>query len=426
MFQIKASFFKGCGYKTKLLGTLEAMPAYLYYKLIFSRVKYNVNLAKKNISFKTGQWFLEKHTKDTLDVFLSWPHEQENTSGQRCLRREFYVLGINAKYERVAIDWHKDLISAYRWKKGYYKKLYPVFNLHDDTDGKLPYEISRFQHILSLIKGFLFTKDEAYPREVINQIRDWIDENPFPYGINWTCAMEVSIRACNWIWAWWAFRDNLIWTDEFNRKFLISMWQHGWYIEHNLEDKGDMRTNHYLANIVGLLFIGIMFPQFKDAKRWKEFGIKDLNRCMEEMVYPDGVSFENSIAYHRLVLEFFTYSAILCQKNGIELPDSFWQRLEKMFEFIMHCTRPDGRMPMIGDSDDGRFFIVANYYDWDRWDQRYLLSIGAVLFEREDFKEMAGRFFDEAFWILGKASYVRFSQLGQKTTLDRVELQKPP
>ena len=332
-------------------------------------------------------------------------------------KHQFDILGTGSRYWENPIRWHIDIKSGREWPDCYYKKLcYGDLKGIDGSDVKIPWELSRFQHLITLIKAFVITSDDKYSNEAVSQIDNWIENNPFSYGVNWTCAMEVSIRACNWIWAWWALRDNVVWTDEFNRKFLKSMWQHGWYIEHNLEDIGDIRTNHYLANIVGLLFIGIMFPQFKDAKRWKEFGIKELIRCMEEMVYQDGVSFENSIAYHRLLLEFFSYSAVLCQKNGVELPDSFWHRLEKMFEIIMHCTRPDGRMPMIGDSDDGRFFILTNYYDWDRGDHRYLLSIGAVLFKREDFKETAGRFFEEAFWILGKESYVQFSQLAHKTT----------
>jgi len=31
-----------------------------------------------------------------------------------------------------------------------------------------------------------------------------------------------------------------------------------------------------------------------------------------------------------------------------------------------------------------------------------LLSVGAVLFKREDFKQAAGEFHEEAFWLLGE------------------------
>jgi len=136
---------------------------------------------------------------------------------------------------------------------------------------------------------------------------------------------------------------------------------------------------------------------------------------MEEMVYPDGVSFENSIAYHRLVLELFAYSGILCRRNEVELSEAFWVRLEKMFEFVMHYTRPDGKVPMFGDSDDGRFFIFTDYYDWDRWDHRYLLSIGAVLFERADFKAAAEKCHEEVLWFSGEEGVNIFGTLLEPT-----------
>jgi hypothetical protein len=309
------------------------------------------------------------------------------------------ILGRNLNFNEKKISWHLDAISKKQWPKKYFKRLFPVGNATDSSDCKIPWELSRFQHLASMAKAYTATKDMRYTDEALWQIEDWIKKNPCPYGINWTCAMEVAIRACNWMWAWWAFKETETWTEEFNSRFLKSMWQHGWYIEKNLENKGGIETNHYLSDVVGLLFIGVMFPQFKNSEKLKNFGVKEISRCMEEMVHEDGVSFENSTAYHRLVLELFTYSAILCKNNNIELPPMFWDRLECMFEFIMHTMRPDGLMPMIGDNDDGRFFILSDYYTWERFDFRYLLSIGAMLFNRKDFFEAGDGVCEEPCWL---------------------------
>lgn len=308
------------------------------------------------------------------------------------------------------INWHKDINSGFVWSKHLSKFLLNSYQC-DIADALYTWQLSRWQFVITLYKWFAISHNSRMVEIFVDLWVDWLKSNHCPRGINWTNSMEVAIRVCNWLWAWWAFREHPAWTDEFNEKFLKSVWQHGWYIEHNLENKGGIRTNHYLSDIVGLLFIGAMFPQFKNAERWKTFGVRELIRCMEEMVYPDGVSFENSTAYHRLVIELFTYSAIFCKRNDIVLPASFWQRLEKMFEFVVHCMRPDGRMPMIGDSDDGRFFILVDYYDWDRWDFRYLLSIGAVLFKRSDFKLMAGRRHEEIFWLFGEDGVEQYGQL---------------
>jgi hypothetical protein len=126
-----------------------------------------------------------------------------------------------------------------------------------------------------------------------------------------------------------------------------------------------------------------------------------LKEEMKFQVYPDGVDFEGSISYHRLVTELFLSTTLLSLKNGITFPEWYMDCLEKMIEFVMYYTKPDGTAPQIGDNDDGRLHILSNYGNGNRLDHRYLLSVGAVLFKRRDFKEAAGEFHEEAFWLLG-------------------------
>jgi hypothetical protein len=118
-------------------------------------------------------------------------------------------------------------------------------------------------------------------------------------------------------------------------------------------------------------------------------------------VYPDGVSFEASIPYHRLVTEFFLHTVILCQRNDIPVPAEVMARLEKMLEFIMCYTKPDGTVPLIGDGDNGRLVRLGVWDPPEReWvDHRYLLAIGAVLFKRQDFAEAASNQWEEAVWL---------------------------
>jgi hypothetical protein len=379
------------GIRRKLTFTMAFLEGFIHEHILQNRPvpKYDLDIC--------GTWFL-----DVPEVLFHGLNADVPGNGHELSSKHYYdVLGSGLQHWGDSITWHQDILSKRIWPLRYYKKLFYDLTGTGGSDVKIPWELSRFQHLLPLVQANLSTRDVKYAHEAAAQISDWLEKNPCPYGVNWTCAMEVAIRACNWLWAWWAFRDSPAWTADFQPRFLGSLWQHGRFIEKNLENKGGIRTNHYLADVVGLLFLGIMFPQFKGAAKWKEFGLQELPRCMAEMVYPDGVCWENSTAYHRLVLEFFAYSAILCRKNDLPLPEEFWQRLEKMFEFIMYAMRPDGRLPMIGDADDGRFFIFSNYYDWNRWDFRYLLSIGAVLFHRADFKEAAVECHGEVNWLLG-------------------------
>jgi hypothetical protein len=306
-----------------------------------------------------------------------------------------------------------DPVSGYRWPKKLFSQLRGAARSPAGTDIKLPWDLNRMQHLPTLGKAYRLMKDERYAREIVDQIRHWLDDNPCAYGVNWTCAMEVAIRIMNVIWGYMLIKDAAAVTGEFRSHLAVSIFQHGQHILSNLEyglrnDGSITNGNHYLSDIVGLLHLGVLCPELKAADRWQALGIRALVEEMERQVYSDGANFESSVAYHRFVIELFTAGALVCRANGITLPDRFWQRLEKMYEFVLFVTRPDGRVPLVGDADDGRLYVLSDYGNWDRTDFRYLLSIGAVLFNRADMKAQAGEFSEDAFWLLGPGAIEAF------------------
>jgi hypothetical protein len=314
----------------------------------------------------------------------------------------FDLLGSGKTKLGKEIDWQNDFKINIRWdEKECYIRNPKLENLNDRSDGKIPLELCRFQHFVTLGKAYWYTKNEKYANEFVSQIESWIAQNPVEFGINWSITMDVAIRAVNWIWGYYFFCDSPSLTKEFKIKLFKSLFLHGRHIINNLEF-GQIRGNHYLSDIVGLIYLGIFFQDTKEGKKWLEKGLSALKEEMKVQVYPDGVDCECSISYHRLVTELFLSTTLLCRKNSITFPEWYMNRLEKMIEFVMDYTKPDGTAPQIGDNDDGRLHILSNYGNWNRLDHRYLLSVGAVLFERRDFKEAAGEFYEEAFWLLGE------------------------
>jgi hypothetical protein len=331
-------------------------------------------------------------------------------------RHEFDLLGSGASYLGNPIDWHVDPVSGHRWPKRFSYTINRSANISQGIDIKFPWELSRMQHLPTLGKAYRLTKNERYAREIVEQLIHWMDDNPCPYGVNWTCAMDVAIRVMNITWAYLFIQDAPALTGDVRARLAVSIFQHGQFILFNLEhgireDGSVVNSNHYLTNILGLLHLGLICPEFTTAETWRRIGITALGEEMERQVHPDGGDFESSIPYHRLVLELFIAGALLCRLNEVNLPNRFWKRLEKMFEFVLFVTRPDAKVPQVGDADDGRLFILKDYSSWDRTDFRYLLSIGAVLFQRNDMKANSGAFSEEAFWFLGPSGLIAFNRL---------------
>ena len=313
----------------------------------------------------------------------------------------FDLLGSGPTHLAEKIDWHSDFKTGHRWNpKTYYKHIRPA-PYPGGYDIKVPWELSRFQHFVRLGQAYWITNEDKYAFEFVAQVEDWIESNPWPFGVNWACTMDVAIRVVNWLWGLTFFLDSPILTEAFLLKFTYALFLHGQHIYRNLEKKSNFTNNHYIADLVGLVYLGILCPQFKEAAEWLELGLSELWHEMFKQVSADGVSFEGSIAYHRLATELFISPIILCSLNGIPLPDQVMKRLEKMVEFVMDYTKPDDMVPLIGDADNGRLYRLKKWDPPEReWlDHRYLLAIGAVLFNRRDFMQSAGDQWEEAIWL---------------------------
>lgn len=336
---------------------------------------------------------LRQVTPEALDLIVA--------EADRVCDHVFDLLGSGPTPLGEKIDWHVDFKTGRRWDpRTYYKRIHPA-SYPGGYDIKVPWELSRCQHFAWLGQAHWFTGDEKYAQEFVAQVLDWIEQNPPQFGVNWACTMDVAIRAVNWLWGYYFFKDSTSLTDEFRLVFFKNLLAHGRHIINNLEWSETLTSNHYLSNIVGLVYLGILLPEFKEAERWREFGLQELEKEMFKQVYPDGVDFEASVSYHRLVAELLISAVLLARHNGHTFSRPFMERLEKMLEFTMYVTKPDGTVPLIGDNDNGRLHRLKVWGEPEReWvDHRYLLAIGAVLFERDEFAQAAGDQWEEAMWV---------------------------
>ncbi len=335
----------------------------------------------------------------------------------------FDLLGSGPTPLGERIDWHVDFKTGHRWNpRSLYKRIRPA-PYPGGFDIKVPWELSRCHHFVRLGQAYWITEKERYAREFMAQVEDWMEHNPWPFGVNWNCTMEVAIRAVNWLWGIAFFLGSSHLTDEFLFKICRSLLIHGRHIMNNLEGskKSALTSNHYLSNLAGLVYLAVCCPFFKEAEQWLKLGTEELWSEMLKQVYPDGVDFEASISYHRLATELFLSPILLCQRNGIPVPEAAVSRLEKMIEFVMAYTKPDGTAPLIGDNDNGRLLRLKVWADPEQeWkDHRYLLGLGACLFERGDFARAAEEDWEEGLWLLGrKAIHCREKHLlkGEKPT----------
>lgn len=289
------------------------------------------------------------------------------------------------------IDWYLDPVRGSRFRQMVPYKEWDLFSMRpENADIKLPWELGRCQHWVPLGQAWQLTGDERYAREISRQLQDFLEVNPVGMGVNWTCTMDVAIRAANWAIALEMIRNADFLGAEFWAGAYEALYDHGYFIANNLENHYEVTSNHFLSNVVGLFFVSAVFRDMATGCNWDTFCRQALEVEIAVQVLPDGADYESSVPYHRLVTELFMAASRLADHHGAPLSKGYRDTLSKMLVFMEGVLRPDGRMPQFGDADDGRFHIFTDFSDWDPQDPRHLFAPAAAMFTNPEWSSLGG------------------------------------
>jgi hypothetical protein len=225
----------------------------------------------------------------------------------------------------------------------------------DGSDIRTVWELSRGYHLVLLARAWWRTADPRFLEGLQSHVESWLADNPPGLGPNWISPMDAAIRGANWALAAVLLARAPGISAEFWARLLANLRLTAWYVARYPEWHPIHRGNHYISNGVGLVYLGALFRDDPEGARWLRRGAGILCREMFHQVHSDGVSFEGSVAYHRLVTEFFTFGGEVVRRNlPAALPPKWWERLERMHQFLDLCLDAGGKAPLIGDADDGR------------------------------------------------------------------------
>ena len=300
----------------------------------------------------------------------------------------FNFLGKKVQFE----DWHS--IGDVRWPlKGPSRKI-NYFGLDRKGDIKYIWELNRMQFLQLLGKSYFLTYNEKYSRSVLDYIDSWIDGNSYPEGVNWMEGIEAAIRMYSWIFAYYLILSSPSLKPALNDKILKSIYQHAKFIRSFNSDKWIINNNHIIAELSGLILIGLSFPQFKESSEWVNFALQKLEKEVDRQIFDDGFLWEHSLGYHKFVTELIALVVILLKKNGYNVPRVVYNKLEKMFVSLNYVSMKNNKITLVGDEDQGYVLKLTNAeYD----DISEVMSLGGILFDRDDFfKE---NYSELVFWL---------------------------
>jgi hypothetical protein len=264
------------------------------------------------------------------------------------------------------------------------------------------WELNRHQYLITLAIAYWLTKDPKYVVATIDHLKSWIEQNTLQHGIHWFYSLEVSIRLLAWVTIFQFIRHSQLFRDQLGRPFIKYIYAQAQHVFNHLQNtRSKVPNNHLIAEATALVVIGALFPEFRNSEIWLGTGLKLLNEQIAQQIHADGVNKEQAIGYHRFVSELVLIVVCLGKHKLIEREPLLEDTLEKMMKYTSFSLTPDGSVPLWGDSDYGRALGINNSEDF--WDFRGLLAMGAVLYNRAEWKYLAKTFPVEAFWQLGQA-----------------------
>ncbi len=284
-------------------------------------------------------------------------------------------------------------------------------------DIKYLWEINRHLDLVALAQAYRLTGGKKYLDALRRLLESWFDQCPYLLGVNWTSSLELGIRLVNWslIWQLIGGLDATLFLGArgaaFRDRWLTVIYQHMHFIQGNLS-RFSSANNHLIGEAAGLYVAATTWPFWDTTFRWRAKARRELVREAIRQNAPDGVNREQAISYQQFVLDFLLLAGLAGRANADDFPVEYWQRIERMLEFIAAVMDVRGNVPMIGDADDG--YVVRLAAGPTSSVYRSLLATGAAIFRRGDFKVKAGAFDDKSRWILGQKGEEAFADVAER------------
>jgi len=306
---------------TLYLNTLRYLkPLQIYYRLT-NRLKREL-YKRKILTFRVPNNLKIGENFNYLIPALDFDIEYiERFDIEDILKHRFTFINITNQVELSNAWNNKELQQLWRYNLHYFEYLYRLAYEYSTKDNKNQY----------------YDKYKFF-------ITNWIDNNPFAYGDGWH-PYTISLRMTNWISTYQIFKDRIISDVDFYKSFKESIYLQYKYLQSNIEK--DVLGNHYFENIKALIAGSVFFEDTKVKEKFK----KELLDQLKEQILEDGMHFELSPMYHKIILEDLIKVSYWLKDE--EIYTDLITYIQKMIDVTYSFENNFGKTPAFNDSADG-------------------------------------------------------------------------
>jgi asparagine synthase (glutamine-hydrolysing) len=266
-------------------------------------------------------------------------------------------------------------------------------------DIKVLWEPSRFGWVYGLARAYAVSSDERFAECFWRLLESWQAANPPQMGVHWQCGQEIAFRVLACIFGLYAFWASPASSPGRVAQLLVLLAGSAERIIANNDYARMQMGNHAVTEAAALFAVGTLFPQLRDAARWRARGQWVLEDEAHRYNWPDGAYVQHSLNYQRLTLRAYLTAFRLAELNGASFASDTRNRLKKSLHFLYELQDEEsGQLPNYGPNDgallmplnscayaDYRPLLGSLYYYFERkrvyangpWDEDLLWLFGA-------------------------------------------------
>ena len=232
-------------------------------------------------------------------------------------------------------------------------------------DIKFIWEPARFNWAVQLLRAYQFTQNEEYPAAFWKQVETFLANNPPYLGPNWTSGQEAAIRLISWSFVIKGFAASPGSTPQRMQTLARSIAAHAARIPPTLIYARSQNNNHLLSEAAGLYTAGLLIPRHPRAKTWRRTGWTWFNRALLQQLEPDGAYIQQSVNYHRLMLQLALWVNTLAKRSGETWPPASLERLRAASEWLRQRVDPGtGIAGNFGHNDGAYLLPLGEFSDF--------------------------------------------------------------
>lgn len=206
------------------------------------------------------------------------------------------------------------------------------------------YNLHYFEYLFPLVRAWQDTGDSRYLKKSKQIILAWIRQNPRGPGLGWD-PYPIALRLTNWLSFHVYLAQEIDKDSEFRDAFECSIWEQYDHLAHHLEKH--LLGNHYFEDLKALVLCALFF----DDEPVLAAALKEFKAQCREQILPDGMHFELSPMYHKIILEDVLRVAVALRGAG-KADAEIEGHIQPMLDVAYSLEEGLERIPLFNDCGD--------------------------------------------------------------------------